>query len=1011
MRAYYIRLIALLVSVVSLSCTADLGPTLSPVASLTIEPANPTIQVGSAAQLSSIARDSFGAVLPERPVTWKMSSTRTAIVGPSGIVYGVTAGVATVFATVGVTIASSPITVSPTPLESKPTFEAVVLYPESITMPTGSGQQFAATARMTNGNTKPVNVTYSATGGTITSGGFYTAGSLAGSYRIIATQTGGTLADTSAVTITPPTPTPPTLVAVVLTPASVTLQSGATQQLAASGQMSDGSTSAVNVMYTATGGTITSGGLYTAGGVAGSYRIIATQTGGTLADTSAMTITPPNPTPPTLVAVVLAPASTTLQSGATQQFAASGQMSDGSTSAVNVTYNPTGGTITSGGFYTAGSVAGSYRIIATQTGGTLADTSAVTITPPNPTPPTLVAVVLTPASVAMQSGATQQYAASGQMSDGSTSAVNVTYSATGGTITSGGFYTAGSVAGSYRIIATQTGGTLADTSAVTITLPPPTLVAVVLTPASTTLRTGATQQFAASGQMSDGSTSAVNVTYNATGGTITSGGFYTAGSVAGSYRIIATQTGGTLADTSAVTITLPPPTLVAVVLTPASVALQSGATQQFAASGRMSDGSTSAVNVTYNATGGTITSGGFYTAGSVAGSYRIIATQTGGTLADTSAMTITAPGPCVGSATVICPGESIQAKVNAAPTGTTFTIKAGIHRSQRVNPKSGDIFAGEPGAILDGEGVTQFAFEGGAVGVQLRNLEIRNYTTLCPDVNSCLGAIQGYNAVDWVLENLNVHHNAGSGANVHGRVTVRGGSYHHNARLGIGVNAGAGALIEGVDLSYNNPDRLFDPLWEAGGIKVAAGGNNVTVRGCHAHHNVGPGIWFDIDNRGSVVQDNLATDNAYVGIFYEISYAGVILGNTVTGNGTATTGPYGAGILISESGDVEVHHNVVRGNADGIVGLQTNRGSGLYGPYLITNLWVHDNDVKVTTGSSGLLDLIGDGSLYNRNNRFTLNTYDITGNSLPFSINGLVRVSRSTWQARGLDLNSTFTGP
>jgi len=100
----------------------------------------------------------------------------------------------------------------------------------------------------------------------------------------------------------------------------------------------------------------------------------------------------------------------------------------------------------------------------------------------------------------------------------------------------------------------------------------------------------------------------------------------------------------------------------------------------------------------------------------------------------------------------------------------------------------------------------------------------------------------------------------------------------------------------------------------------------------------------------------------------------------------------------------------VRDNADGIVGLQTSR-SGQFGPYLITNLWVHDNDVKLAVGGSGLLDFIGDGTLYARNNRFDLNTYDITGNALPFSINGLVRVSRSTWQAAGLDLNSTFIGP
>ena len=40
----------------------------------------------------------------------------------------------------------------------------------------------------------------------------------------------------------------------------------------------------------------------------------------------------------------------------------------------------------------------------------------------------------------------------------------VTYSATGGTISSGGLYTAGSTAGTFRVIAVQQGGTLADTA-------------------------------------------------------------------------------------------------------------------------------------------------------------------------------------------------------------------------------------------------------------------------------------------------------------------------------------------------------------------------------------------------------------------------------------------------------------------------------------------------------------------------------------------------------------------
>jgi len=51
---------------------------------------------------------------------------------------------------------------------------------------------------------------------------------------------------------------------------------------------------------------------------------------------------------------------------------------------------------------------------------------------------------------------------------------------------------------------------------------------------------------------------------------------------------------------------------------------------------------------------------------------------------------------------IIQSGQSIQAAVNANPAGTTFNIKAGLYRGQAVSPKDGDVFIGEPGAILNG---------------------------------------------------------------------------------------------------------------------------------------------------------------------------------------------------------------------------------------------------------------------------------------------------------------------
>jgi hypothetical protein len=259
-----------------------------------------------------------------------------------------------------------------------------------------------------------------------------------------------------------------TLDQVFITPSVVTLATDSTQQFSVSGVMSDGSVVAPAVNFTASGGVVSSTGFYTAGSTPGTYRVIATTVGGILADTSNVTITPP---PPTLTQLTLTPNVASVQAGGTQQFQTVGQMSDGSVSTVAVTYSATGGTISSGGLYTAGPTTGGFRVIAQTTVGTtlFADTSLVTITAGPPPPPTLTSIILTPPSATVSTGATQQFSVVGHMSDGSSSLVAVNYSATGGTITAGGLYTAGGTPGNFRVIAVQQGGTLADTAAVTVT--------------------------------------------------------------------------------------------------------------------------------------------------------------------------------------------------------------------------------------------------------------------------------------------------------------------------------------------------------------------------------------------------------------------------------------------------------------------------------------------------------------------------------------------------------------
>jgi hypothetical protein len=64
------------------------------------------------------------------------------------------------------------------------------------------------------------------------------------------------------------------------------------------------------------------------------------------------------------------------------------------------------------------------------------------------------------------------------------------------------------------------------------------------------------------------------------------------------------------------------------------------------------------------------------------------------------------PGPLPGGTTEgtveLMPGEDLETAVAAADPGTTFVVKAGVHRLQTIRPKDGQTFLGEPGAVLSG---------------------------------------------------------------------------------------------------------------------------------------------------------------------------------------------------------------------------------------------------------------------------------------------------------------------
>jgi uncharacterized protein YjdB len=191
-----------------LSNTASGITAVAPVASVTINPSSPTVVTGASTTLTAIARDAAGNTLTGRAVTWSSTATSIATVGSNGVATGVAAGTSTVRATVEGVTGGAPMVVTLPP----PTLVGVSLTPPFVTMTTGSSHQFAVTGLLSNGSTSSVSVTYTATGGTVSATGRFVAGSVPGNYRVIATVTGGSLADTSRVTVNPAVEVQPMLV-------------------------------------------------------------------------------------------------------------------------------------------------------------------------------------------------------------------------------------------------------------------------------------------------------------------------------------------------------------------------------------------------------------------------------------------------------------------------------------------------------------------------------------------------------------------------------------------------------------------------------------------------------------------------------------------------------------------------------------------------------------------------------------------------------------------------------
>ena len=410
------------------------------------------------------------------------------------------------------------------------------------------------------------------------------------------------------------------------------------------------------------------------------------------------------------------------------------------------------------------------------------------------------------------------------------------------------------------------------------------------------------------------------------------------------------------------------------------------------------------------------------------------------------------------------PGDDIQAIVDRNRAGTRYVLAPGVYREQAVVPKSGDIFEGEPGAVLSGarilEGfsvadnlwsiggqtqqgvphggcgspqefadledytgcqfaehlfvddqplwqvtaiadlapgrwffdygadliyladdpagriieasVTPAAFDGSASKVTIRGLVIEKYSNLAQS-----GAIHGDRTRSWTVEQNEIRLNHGFGLRTGSEMRVLNNYIHSNGQIGVG-GLGSHVLVQGNEIAYNNTAGFLEE-WEAGGTKFVLS-DGLVFRDNWVHHNIGRGVWTDIDVINALITDNLVEWNTRGGIVHEMSFAARIVDNTSRYNGLGLdVWVWGAQVLVQNSSGVEVSGNLVTVSAfggNGIAIVNQRRGSGIRGRYVSERVSVTNNTIRHlgVAGSNG-----APNGCASSENLFDGNTYEALG--------------------------------
>jgi parallel beta-helix repeat protein len=199
---------------------------------------------------------------------------------------------------------------------------------------------------------------------------------------------------------------------------------------------------------------------------------------------------------------------------------------------------------------------------------------------------------------------------------------------------------------------------------------------------------------------------------------------------------------------------------------------------------------------------------------------------------------------------------------------------------------------------------------------------------------------------DWLVKESEIRLNATVGIKLRNGGRAIRNHVHHNGQFGF-TGAGSNLIVEYNEIAYNNSHRYYNSKggnWGSGATKFVHTGidqdpeTGLILRGNYSHDNWGDGLWTDIDNIHTVIENNTILRNERNGVKHEISYDAVIRNNRIQDNGAS-------GIFINSSSNVHIFGNELYGNGSGIDLVQQDRGSGDWGPHVLADTKIHDNEL------------------------------------------------------------------